>query len=65
MSRADLIEVIRLGLAAFRNDQDAVIAGATAQLSFQLLALALSGRTHGRQNFRELWVSYAKSQVIL
>ena len=37
----DLAEIIRLGLAALRDDQDAVIAGASRQLAFKLLTLAL------------------------
>ena len=42
--RPDFPEVVGLGLAAFGDDQDAVVAGATALLALQLLALPLLGR---------------------
>lgn len=43
VGRPDFPEVVGLGLAAFGDDKDALVAGATALLALQLLALPLLG----------------------
>ena len=39
VSGANFAEVVGLGLAAFRNDQDSVVTGPPAQFAFELLLL--------------------------